>query len=84
MTTKTGKPKGRPALYSENLRPVSVTLDEDSKAKAIAIGNGKLSAGVRIAVQAFSLPRQVPSVAVQGTPGAASPDAVQPEAAPLV
>lgn len=55
MTAKTGKPKGRPALYSENLRPVSVTLDEASKAKAIAIGNGKLSAGVRIAVQAFNL-----------------------------
>ena len=83
ITTKTGKPKGRPALYSENMRPVSVTLDPESKAKALAIGGGKLSAGIRIAVQAFSLPRPVPSVGAQGIQGAASPDAVQPEAAPL-
>ena len=64
MTEKTGKPKGRPALYSEILRPVSVTLDEASKAKAVAIGNGKLSAGVRIAVQAFNLSQvRVPAAA---------------------
>ena len=83
MSAPTAK-KGRPFLYSTGkMRPTSVTMDDATKAKALEIGGGKLARGVRIAVQAFSLPRQVPSVAAPGTPGAASPDAVQPEAAPL-
>ena len=75
MTTKTGKPKGRPFLYAEKMRPTSVTLDPETKAKALAIGGGKLARGVRIAVEAFNL-RQVPDA----DPSTQEPQPVPPQA----
>ena len=83
MNAPTAK-KGRPFLYSTGkMRPTSVTMDDATKAKALAIGGGKLSKGVRIAVEAFSL-AQVPAPAALASPAASPADIAPPQSSPDV
>lgn len=75
--------KGRPFLYAAKMRPTSVTLDPETKAKALAIGGGKLAKGVRIAVEAFNL-LQAAETASQASPAASPADTAPPQSAPDV
>jgi len=70
MTAPTGKPRGRAIIYGEKMRPVSVTLDAESKAKALILGGGKLSAGIRIALARANLaPPATVQLIVEGSAG---------------
>ena len=52
MTAPTPKPahRGRPCLTSEPMQRVNVSLDAETLQRAREIGEGNLSAGLRLAV----------------------------------
>lgn len=52
MTTKPKKPQGRPPIMAGG-KPVRVYLDQPTLQRARLLGNGNVSAGIRIAVQSW-------------------------------
>jgi len=74
------KKMGRPAKFGVKMRRVCVTLDDHTIEEAKRIGSGKLSEGIRKAINRHP---QAVAPAAQETQGAAPLDTFQPQSAPI-
>ena len=51
MKTKPKKRPGRPPIHGETLKQVTATITADQEDKAIRVGEGNFSKGVRVCIE---------------------------------